>query len=170
MPSQTFCPTSPNGYRLVEDLQDYEVELGHKFSSFYRSTIDGSSSTSIVAITTSTTKCYAYFSVESDKSGMYELYEDAEISSGSMLTVFNNNRNSIVAASVVVVGDPNVTTVGTFIGSHVIGSSTGGASKSGGSSNVNTYQLKYNSTYLLMFTADTATTRVTHGVYWRESE
>jgi hypothetical protein len=165
----TSNPISNDGYRLVEDQSDYEIILGHRYSTFYSTTISGSIGTNILAITTNSIKiCEAWFSIEVDKAGLYELYEGAVISSGSVLTLFNNNRNSSNVADCTVVGNPNVSTVGTFIGAHVIGSATGGTSKSGGSSTTNKYQLKYNTTYILRFTADVSSTRVTQGIYWRE--
>ena len=170
MSSQTFCPTSPDGgYRLVEDMEDYEINVGHRFSAFWRSTIAGTVGTNILAITANDLKdTYAWFSVETDKAGMYELYEGAVISGGTVITAFNNNRDSTIIADATVVGNPTVATVGTFIGSHVIGSVTGGASKSGGTSHVNKYKLRKNTAYLLKFIADDATTRVTQSAFWRE--
>jgi len=92
----------------------------------------------------------------------------ALVSGGTVLTAFNNNRNSATVSDAIIIGDPTATTVGTFIGSHVIGSTTGGASKSGGTSSVNKYQLKQNTTYLLKFIADADNTRVTQSIFWRE--
>ncbi len=156
---------------MVEDQNDYEIALGHRFSAFYSTTIAGTTGTSIVAITTNAEKtCEAWFSIEVDKAVLYELYEGAEVSAGSALTAFNNNRNSTLTADCTIVGNPSVATSGTFIGAHIIGSTTGGASKSGGSSSTNKYQLKLDTTYILRFTADADNTRATQGIYWRECD
>lgn len=171
MPSGLFFPMTHDGYRMVEDQNDYEIYLGNRYSVFTSETVASTSGTSIIAITSNDLKiCEAWFSIETDKSGLYELYEGAIVSAGSALTAINNNRNSASTADCSVVHNPSVATVGTFIGAHIIGSTTGGASKSGGSSSVNKYQLKFNTTYILKFTADVDNTRATQGVYWRETD
>lgn len=169
MPSKNFLPTTTEGYLMTELMDDYEIILGHRFSAFYKTTITGTAGTSVIGITSnSENRASLWASIETDKAGMYEMYEGAVISGGTVITSFNNDRESIEVADCSVVGDPSVATVGTFIGAHVIGSTTGGASKSGGSSNVNKYRMKLNTTYLFKFTADADNTRVTHGLYWRE--
>jgi len=162
---------TPDGYRMVEDQNDYEIALGHRYCAFYSATVAGSSGTNIVAMVTNAEKiCEAWFSIETDKAGLYELYEGAVVSAGSALTAVNNNRNSTNTADCLIYGNPSVATAGTFVGAHVIGSTTGGASKSGGSSSTNKYQLKLDTTYILRFTTDSDNTRVTQGVYWRECD
>jgi len=169
MPSNIFFPMSDEGYRITEDLDDYELTLGHKFCAFYNSTVSGTAGTSVVSITPNGSKiCYAWFSIEVDKAGLYELYEDSEVSGGTIIVGINNNRNSTLDSDCVVRSDPTVTTAGSFIGAHIIGSVTGGASKSGGSSSVNKYQLKQSTSYIVRFTADSDNTRATQGIYWRE--
>jgi hypothetical protein len=169
MPTSLFFPVTNDGYRTVKDYETYEVVLGKRYSAFYYTTIASATGTNIVAMVTNEIKLVeAWFSIEVDKPGLYELYEDAVISSGSALTSFNNNRNSSDSADCTVYGNPTVSTVGTFIGAHIIGSLTGGASKSGGNSATNKYILKKNATYIVKFIADDANTRVTQGIYWRE--
>jgi hypothetical protein len=156
------------GYSLVEDYNDYEIILGHRFSAFYRQTLSASANTSIVAITSNSIRnSCLWVSVEVDKAGMYE---SAIVSSGSAITAINNNRQLNTTADCILVANPTIATVGTFIGSHVIGSATGGASKSGGSTNVNKYLMKKDTTYLFSFVADTTVTRVTHSIFWDEQE
>lgn len=39
MPSDLFMPMTIDGYRMSMDSNDYEICLGHRFSSFYSTTI-----------------------------------------------------------------------------------------------------------------------------------
>lgn len=116
MATNVFFPTSPDGYRLVEGQSDYEIYLGHRYSAFYSKTITSTAGTNIVSITSNSEKiCEAWFSIETDKAGLYELYEDAVVSSGSVLTAINNNRNSLETADCTILGDPTVSTVGEIV-------------------------------------------------------
>lgn len=38
MPTSSFFPTTPEGYRPCVEQDDYEITLGHRFSAFYGST------------------------------------------------------------------------------------------------------------------------------------
>lgn len=169
MPSQRFTPRTNENYLMVEDQDSYEVTLGYRFSAFTLETVSATSGTSIIVLTSNSVKtCFAWFSIEVDKAGLYELYENPVCSGGSAITAINNNRNSSITADLTLVHNPTIATVGTFMGAHIIGSTTGGASKSGGSSTVNKYELKLNTSYMLRFTADADNTRATQGIYWRE--
>jgi hypothetical protein len=161
--------TNDAGYLLTQDYNDNEIGLGHRYSSFFAETLAASTNTSITTITSDATKSsLLWISVDTDKPGLYEFYENAIVGAGTAMSAINNNRQLNITATSVLVANPAITTVGTFIGSHIIGSTTGGSTKSGGSSNVNKYLMKKSTTYLMRFTTDISTCRVTHGIFWDE--
>jgi hypothetical protein len=84
-----------------------------------------------------TTRIHLMIYVEMDAAGTVALYENPTINAaGTALTVYNKDRNSINAATLTVFKDTTMTSDGTLLGTHLIGSSSP-AAKFGGSARSN---------------------------------
>lgn len=172
MPSGSFLPVSKCGARITIDNLNEEIHKGNRYTCLFLETIASTAGTSIIALTTNSEKeLHLVFSLESDKAGEWQLSEGAVVSAGTAITAYNNDRKSTNTCDCVIVANPTVATVGTILGYHIIGSTTGGASKSGGSAVANNEWIaKQNTTYLLKFTAAAPSAKTVQGLYFYEGE
>lgn len=164
-----WLPIGENGERLTISATENAVYDGDKYTYLdYR--VVGSSAYSIVTITPGILKeTTVEVSLETTKPGLWRMSEGATVSGATAVTVFNNNRKSLKVYDSVIKTGGDIVTVGTIIGYHVVGSLTGGASKSGGSSSTrNAWILKPSITYMFSFLSDSADNSVVQGVYFTE--
>lgn len=167
-----FWPIGDHGERVSIDWIDEHGCNGTRFTCLdYRTGVHATTLSSIALTTDATTETIMTVSLETTKAGVWRFSEGATVSGGSVLSVFNNNRVLGNGHSCVISGNVVVTTVGTVIGYHVIGSSTGGASKSGGASaERNPWTLKPSTTYLLTFQPTADDCAVVQGIFFVERE
>jgi len=166
-----WLPIGPTGARVTIDNTDNEVCLGNRWTVLFLDTILVASGTSIITMTTNSEKVSrVVMSLESDGAGIWQLSEGAIITGGTVITAYNNHRKINTACNSVMIVNPIVSTVGTVLGTHDIGTSTGGASKSGGDAGFNPWIFKQNTTYMLKFTAVASNTIVNQGLYFYEGD
>lgn len=103
------------------------------------------------------------FIVRASKSGLIELFEGTEASAnGAHIDCYNNDRNSTNACQLSFYRDPTVTVAGARLLVNVVGSDS--ASPVGGSGGAETrdreFILKANSVYMIRFSSQANTNRV----------
>ena len=165
-----------NGLRLKKDTTtgatatiDYahkEIHSGsHFFYSDYDSDVDTASPKYYRITTPNTTKwAHMIFTFYSEGVGTWQLFENPTVNAaGTTATVFNNNRNSATAATVVIAYDATSTSDGTLLKTWRTGSGTNAPSRVGTESRNDTeIILDQDQDYFLKFTpdADNAKTKV----------
>lgn len=166
-----WLPIGKNGERIIVDTTIEEVFEGNKYTALTYGTISASAY-SILTLTAATDKeTIIDFGVDANKPGVWRLSENAVVSGATTITAYNNNRRSTNTYGSVVKQGGEIVTVGTVLGYHVIGSATGGAAKSGGSSaNRNPWVLATGKTYMITYQAESSDTQVVQGFYITEGE
>jgi len=146
-----------NDFRTIDSIHS-RIHEGCHFVCVYTGSVSASSAISIAIVPTAATAQKVHFScaVEADNAGVFTLYEGASISAGSALTATNSDRNSFVTSGAALTGKPVVTTTGTLLETHYIGTYTPTV-KAGGLSEQSRveYILTPGTTYLVKFTATT---------------
>lgn len=106
------------------------------------------------------------------KQGLWELFEEPDLSSdGTPLTIFNNDRNSSNTSTVLCFKDPGINSDGVRIPVNVVGSdSTAAVGGSGGMTGAEIVglKLKQNTSYLVKYTPQLTNTRVSNCFEWYE--
>lgn len=139
------------------------IHDGTHFTLTYNKLVNSAASVSSVYFTTPSAGSaqYTHFvcGVETDKAATWTFSEDASASVGSALTVYNNNRNSTKASLLTLFGTPTITTVGTVLETHIIGTSGNPNSQTGGGVEArNEWLLKPSTNYLIQITTVSAST------------
>lgn len=104
--------------------------------------------------------------IDSDTSGVFELYEDSTtISDGIPLEAFNSDRNSFKITTLTAFNNPEIDNIGMLLSKNVVGSRTEGPSlKFGNQGEMQVLKtkiiLKTNAKYFIRFTADLEQARV----------
>ena len=147
----------------------------HDGTHFTVSVLATTSSYLTLAYTTpaSTTRkrIHLVYAANADKAGVVTFYEAGSVSAGSSITAINNDRESATTDPGTWKKDPTITTWGSALETHSLGTSQNTPARPGGGANArNEWYLKYNTTYILRFAADTATTRteITVPFYYRQ--
>ena len=152
--ADTFC-SATNGIKTISE-PEAKLYQGKTFHGYAEMTVSGSE-TAYLAMTTGsviTTLDIQNFTLENDILKI-ELFEDAEITGGTPISLVNMDRNSSNTSSASVVKSPTVNSEGTLIDKSTAGSSTPA------STTISTiiggylpWRLKPNTTYLLKFIND----------------
>jgi len=115
-------------------------------------------------------RAHFVFSANTDKASVITFSTDAVISGGTSIQAYNNNCESHMNNTGTWVVDPVVTTAGTILEQHLIGSAGTGASRPGGNASArNEWYLCYDTTYLIRIACSLATTmaEITAPYYYR---
>jgi hypothetical protein len=115
-------------------------------------------------------RAHFVFSANTDKAAVISFSQDAVISGGTLIHAVNNNCESNMNNTGIWVADPVVTTIGTVLERHLIGSAGTGASRPGGNASArNEWYLCYGKTYLIQIACGSASTmsEITAPYYYR---
>jgi len=116
-------------------------------------------------------RAHFVFSANTDKAAILTFSEAAVVSAGTSIVPPNNNRASSKLGFGSWVIDPVVTTTGTVIERHAMGTAGSGSARPGGDAAArNEWYLDYGKTYMLRIACDQSTTRseITVPYYYRE--
>jgi len=164
-----WLPLGYNGERVIISTTENDVYNGDKYTYLDYKVVASSAYSIVTMLTASLEETTIEVSLETTKPGLWRMSEGAVVSGATTVTVFNNNRKSLKVYDSVIKTGGEIVSVGTIIGYHVVGSLTGGASKSGGSSSTrNAWVLKQNTTYMFSFLSDAADNSVVQGLYFTE--
>jgi hypothetical protein len=171
----TWLPVDPiSGNRLIIEPVHGAIHDGVHFTANHSKTLGSASTLSMMMTTPATaTSKYVHFvcGVECTKAATWTLSE-CSASAGSAYTAYNNNRNSSTTDPTTIVLNPTITTYGTILETHVIGTSGNPTSVSGGSvEQRNEWLLKPATQYLVNVTtyAASSDTVITMPYYYREA-
>ncbi|HDY86788.1 MAG TPA: hypothetical protein ENH82_01585 [bacterium] len=118
----------------------------------------------------STIRIHLVPGVSADNEGDFELRESATVSlSGTVITIFNRDRNSSEVSTVLVRDTPTITASGTQLALTRIGSTGFKESAGGSSAGRREWLLKQGTVYLMRFTAENNDTEVTIEADWYEA-
>ena len=130
-----WLPIDPiSGNRLIIEPSHGAIHDGTHFTLTYNKIIGAGSTVSVMMTAPATsTSQYIHFvcGVECDKAATWTLSQ-CSASVGSSLTAYNNNLNSSNANPAALVANPTITTVGTILETHIIGTSGNPNSTTGG--------------------------------------
>ncbi|GAF98214.1 unnamed protein product, partial [marine sediment metagenome] len=147
---------------LVDELSggdvciSHEEHAVHEEDGFYAQIIDttlasGATLIMLVTVPDSTPQVHAKFGFNTAKEATLMIYENPDISSvGGAVTEWNRDRNSAVAATVVVTEKPAITANGTLMQSRLVGS---GGKVGGEMRNEVEWLLKTDEQYLIILTS-----------------
>ena len=171
-----WMPIDPiSGNRLILEPEHGAIHAGTHFTITYPRLVSSAASVSSVFFTTPATSASKYIhfvcGIESDKAATWTLSEGATASGGSALTSYNNHRDNANTSGVVAVGTPTITTVGTILETHIIGTAGNPNSVTGGGADArNEWLLKPATSYLIQITVTAVTTNTVINIpyYYRE--
>jgi len=130
-----ILPIDPiSGNRLIIEPVHGAIHDGVHFTVTYNKVIGASSVVSVMITTpAATTGKYIHFvaGVECDKAATWT-FSQCSASVGSALTAYNNNLNSTITNPATIVANPTITTYGTILETHIIGTSGKPNSTTGG--------------------------------------
>ena len=155
-----------SGNVLIIEPEHGVIHEGAHYTVSYDTTVAGSGSVTSLLITTpaASEDKYLHFvcSVNADKKVIWTLSEAPEATAGSVLTSYNNNRAMTSSTSpATVTANPTITSVGTVLETHIVGSASTNQSKVGGNANArNEWVLAAATKYLLRVVTTEATTEV----------
>jgi hypothetical protein len=172
---RNFLPQDQiSGNVTIIEPEHAVIHDGTHFTLTRSKTLDSVGSVNTVMFTTPSAGTNIYFhficAVEADKKVNWSLYQNASASAGSTLTAYNNNLNSEITNPATIVGNPTITTNGTVLETHIVGSASTPQSKTGGGANArNEWVLAASTSYLVAVTATEATTEsiITMPFYYR---
>ena len=156
--TNTWLPIGNHGSRVVEDYTHDEIHDGcvYRAGTYVQLATAG---TVGVAITTPATQSIHYtFGIDTNGPGVAHFYDGITSSGGSTITPSNANRTVSTASKAVLKKDPIVASLGSIIGTAIMGS-TGFKSIAGGNVLSRTWILAASTTYFIKFTADTGICR-----------
>lgn len=137
--------------QIVIDHAHHEVHEGEHFTaSDYASVLNGATRDFLLVTPDTDTRMHMVYAVTTDAKAKVQFFEGGNIAGGTAVPAYNNQRNSSAAAALVVTHTPAVTTTGTEILVHLVGSSNQAGARTRGDAE---YVLKQNSKYLLRITA-----------------
>jgi hypothetical protein len=162
---------SISGNRKIIEPEHAAIHAGLNFTVSVLTTTSSYLSLVFTTPAASTKKrLHFVFSANTDKAATIRFYEGAVVSGGSALTQINNNRESALTDGTVWVKDAVVTSTGTILESHLIGSTGSGNVRPGGGGVArNEWYLKYATVYMIRVECDVATTKaeITVPYYYR---
>lgn len=139
---------------VIIDHQDEQVHTGAEHEASGTMDLGNGASFDILIVVSDTIESAMTFEVDSEAECSYTLNEDATTSNdGTLVSIFNRNRNSANVAATLVYTTPTVSTVGTTIRNRHWGSRKSDSSLNrGGWATI----LKQSAKYLLRITNETA--------------
>lgn len=153
-----------SGNRLIIEPSHGAIHAGTHFTLTYNKIIGAGSVVSVMITTpASSTSKYIHFvaGVEADKAATWT-FSQCSASVGSALTAYNNNLNSTSTSDTSIVANPTITTYGTILETHIIGTSGNPASVTGGGvEQRNEWLLVPSTQYLVNVTTVSASTNTT---------
>jgi hypothetical protein len=162
----------------VISYEHHEIHSGdHYYLSNYLITGSGIGSSLFFDVTTPNGSKWIHFvyDISSTLQTENKLWEGATLSGGTVLTVFNNNRNSTNTSSLNIRYRPTISgtapTSGTLISASSWGTSTVTPSKQGVGGNTSREKeiiLKSGTTYLIQVTSANADNLISYGLEWYE--
>lgn len=154
------------------DYAHHEIHSGSHFFYFdYDNDVDTGTPKYYRLTTPDTTKwIHLTITLYSEGSGTWQFFENPTVNAaGTAATVFNSNRNSATAATLVVAYDATSTADGTLLKVWRTGSGTNAPSRVGGESRAETeIILKQNEDYFIKFTPDSNDARTKIELEWYE--
>lgn len=165
---EASTPLDPSTFAAAQiDYAHHEIHEGDAYQGGYLVDLGNAAALNLLLTTPNSAKrLHCTVEVVSESEVEAGLYEDANASGGTAITVFNRNRNSASATGATLTHTPTITTDGTRIDAWHFGSGRGvGGSERG----VEELLLKQNSKYLLRVTNATATNnQVQVHLHWYE--
>lgn len=154
------------------DYAHHEIHSGSHFKAGYQNiALDNNDTLDLLFVTPNTTK-WAHFVMTAKATAKCSvaIYEGTTTSAdGTAVTIWNRNRNSIKTPTVVVTHTPTVTSVGTKMAEHWMG--TDGKDPQGGDARGDSeFMLKQNTKYLVRLTAEDNAMKGAIGGDWYEHE
>lgn len=163
--------TSTHSIQTIE-YEHHEIHAGsHFFYYDYDNDVDTAAPKYYRITTPNTTKwSHIQFILSSEGAGTWQLFENPTINAaGTTATVFNNDRNSLTAATLVVAFDATTTSDGTQIKVWRTGSGTTAPSRVGTESRSSVEViLKQSEDYVLKFTPDADNCKTKVEMLWYE--
>jgi hypothetical protein len=152
---------------------DYPHHEIHEGDHYFVKAIDtlGSGDSLIFCMTVPDTirQAHLTFDFGSQLSALFLVYEGATCTPGNTVTAYNNNRNSSNASMLTIETGVGITSPGTLIEVHGLGSGTNpGQARTGESGRDSELILKRNSTYLFIFISGAAANRIDYDANWYE--
>ena len=169
----TAASGKDEGYLINIDIEHHKIHEGKHYTCqvYDADTDSGESKYLLVRAPNTTTRVHYVFNLRATLNGTLYFYEGPTTSStGSLLTSYNNDRNSTSVAALKVWEDPVVIADGNQMLVNVIGSDgVNPQGNQGGVSNrSNEFVLKQNTDYLIEFYANTNNTRLNICNEWYE--
>lgn len=153
------------------DVVHNEIHESAHYTISYSATKNAGQNLDMLLTTPNDTKQYHFVAeVSANLSGVYYIYEaPTNVSGGTGLTVYNNNRLSSNTTACVVTHTPTVVDAGSTIIYQVVIGNSAPSNRSGGNTFArNEFILKNNTKYFIRFTADSNSTIITHTLTWYE--
>ena len=146
------------GARLGIDYPHHEIHEGHNYTISYSKAISAGSVLAVAITTPATSRFHCVAALQSSLSGTFIFAQNASVSGGSTLTIWNNDLQSTSTSGAAIVGTPTVTTYGTAISTYIIGTNDKQNGVGGTGESRNEYILATATTYILYFTANATST------------
>lgn len=154
------------------EYEHHEIHAGSHFIYYdYDGDVDTAAPKYYRLTTPNTTKwVHIQLILFSEGSGTWQLFENPTINAvGTTATVFNNDRNSLTAATMVIAYDPTTTNDGTQIKIWRTGSGTNAPMRAGSESRSSVELiLKQNEDYVLKFVPDADNAKTKVEILWYE--
>jgi hypothetical protein len=170
--SQPLRLDSATNTLQVIDYAHHEIHAGsHFFYMDYDNDVDTGTPKYYRLTTPNTTKwSHVVFLLYSEGIGTWQLFENPTVNAaGTAATVFNSNRNSATAATLVIAYDATSTADGTLLKVWRTGSGTTAPSRIGGeTSRESEVILKQGEDYFLKFTPDADNAKIKIEIDWYE--
>lgn len=148
------------GGRVGVDIVHNKVHAGEHYTVTYSKSLSAGSQLAVAITTPTAGTGYLHFvaGIDANLSGTWYFTEGASVSVGSALTAYNNNRVSTNTAGTTIVGTPTVTTYGTVLETHVVGTNTTPSATGGDITQRHEYILATATTYMVYFQANATST------------
>jgi hypothetical protein len=157
-PSQWLPIDDLDEARICIDLMHHEIHEANNYTVSYSKAISAGSVLAVAITTPTSHRMHLIGGLQSSLSGTFIFSQGASISSGSALTIWNNDLSSTNTSGSVIVGTPVVTTYGTVISTYIIGTNDKQNGIGGSGESRNEFILATSSTYILYFTANATST------------
>lgn len=146
--------------RVGIDYPHSRIHSGNHFICSYSKSLSAGSVLAVAITTPTSGTGYIHYTatLEANLSGTWVISESASVSGGSALTVFNNDRSSAATSGTTIVGTPTVTTYGTSLETHIVGTNSVTSPAGGLSIQRGEYILATATTYVVYFTANATST------------
>ena len=156
---------------VIEARDSYANEIFRGYHFYIGSyAVLNSGGSVIFAVTTPNTNEWVHmrFVVDATTTTKVEVYEDSSVTGGTPQTPINSNRNSSKQASLSVVLNPTVNSLGSLIDSNKFGSSSKPSVFGGDVAREDEIVLKQNTTYIYKFTSEADNNTISYRGYWYE--